>query len=175
MQLNPIGIIHTPFQQATGTPIQPSRAANAEGFVELSQCYVDGLKDLEGFDRLWLVYWFDRACAPKMQVVPYRDTVPHGIFATRVPARPNPIGISCVKLLRVEGHILRLAEVDILDGTPLLDIKPYVPHYDNYAVQRCGWLDHVPDVPVVADSRFEKPRACCATRSDLSGRTGVAP
>jgi tRNA (Thr-GGU) A37 N-methylase len=91
-----------------------------------------------------------------MSVVPYRDTVEHGLFATRVPARPNALGISCVRLLNIEGCILSLAEVDILDGTPLLDIKPYVPQYDNYPVQRCGWLDTVPDKPVVADARFER-------------------
>jgi tRNA (Thr-GGU) A37 N-methylase len=91
-----------------------------------------------------------------MSVVPYRDTVPHGLFATRVPARPNPIGMSCVRLLDIEENILRLGEVDILDDTPLLDIKPYVPQYDNYPVQRCGWLDTVPDRPVVADARFER-------------------
>ncbi len=91
-----------------------------------------------------------------MSVVPYRDTVEHGLFATRAPARPNALGISCVRLLNIEGCILRLAEVDILDGTPLLDIKPYVPQYDNYPVQRCGWLDTVPDKPVVADARFER-------------------
>jgi tRNA (Thr-GGU) A37 N-methylase len=82
--------------------------------------------------------------------------VEHGLFATRVPARPNALGMSCVRLLNIEGCILRLAEVDILDGTPLLDIKPYVPQYDNYPVQHCGWLDTVPDKPVVADARFER-------------------
>ncbi len=79
-----------------------------------------------------------------------------GLFATRAPARPNPIGLSCVRLLGIEGGALRIGEVDILDGTPLLDIKPYVPHYDNYPVARCGWVDAVPDRPVVADGRFER-------------------
>jgi len=114
------------------------------------------LENLDGFDRVWLIYWFHRASAAKMSVIPYRDTVAHGLFATRVPARPNTIGMSCVRLLNIEGNILRLAEVDILDDTPLLDIKPYVPQYDNYPVQRCGWLDTVPDKPVVADDRFER-------------------
>jgi tRNA (Thr-GGU) A37 N-methylase len=91
-----------------------------------------------------------------MSVIPYRDTLQRGLFATRVPARPNPIGMSCVRLLNIESNILRLSEVDILDDTPLLDIKPYVPHYDNYPVQRCGWVDIVPDKPVVADDRFER-------------------
>ena len=156
IRLSEIGRIHSPFQHATGTPIQPCRAGNSPGYVVLQPELADGLEDLSGFDRIWLIYYFHRAAAAKMRVVPYRDTVEHGLFATRVPARPNPIGLSCVRLLSIEGCILRLAEVDILDNTPLLDIKPYVPHYDNYPVQRCGWLDTVPDKPVVADDRFER-------------------
>ena len=155
IRLTEIGRVHSPFKQATGTPIQPYRAGSAPGYVTLRPEFVDGLADLDGFDRVWLIYWFHRASAAKMSVIPYRDTVAHGLFATRVPARPNTIGMSCVRLLNIEGNILRLAEVDILDDTPLLDIKPYVPQYDNYPVQRCGWLDTVPDKPVVADDRFE--------------------
>jgi tRNA-Thr(GGU) m(6)t(6)A37 methyltransferase TsaA len=156
IRLTEIGRVHSPFKQATGTPIQPYRAGSAPGYVILRPEFVDGLEDLDGFDRIWLIYWFHRASATKMSVIPYRDTVAHGLFATRVPARPNTIGMSCVRLLNIEGNILRLAEVDILDDTPLLDIKPYVPQYDNYPVQRCGWLDRVTDQPVVADDRFER-------------------
>ena len=156
MHLRAIGRIHSNYKQATGTPIQPCRAGESPGYVVLHDEFAAGLADLAGFDRVWLVYWFHRAAAPKMSVVPYRDTVKRGLFATRVPARPNPIGMSCVRLLNIEDNILRLAEVDILDGTPLIDIKPYVPQYDNYPVQRCGWLDVVPDKPVVADDRFER-------------------
>ncbi len=155
-RLTAIGHIHSQYKQATGTPIQPCRAGASPGSVELRPEFVDGLKDLAGFDRVWLIYWFDRASAARMSVVPYRDTVERGLFATRVPARPNPVGMSCVRLLSIEGCILRLGEVDILDGTPLIDIKPYVPQYDNYPVQRCGWLDTAPDKPVVADDRFER-------------------
>jgi tRNA (adenine37-N6)-methyltransferase len=155
MELIEIGRIRTPFRQASGTPIQPVRATGVEGFIELAPAFVAGLQDLAGFDRIWLVFWCHRAAPAQLSVVPYRDTIPHGIFATRAPARPNPIGLSCVRLLGIEGARLRIAEVDILDDTPLLDIKPYVPHYDNYAVQRCGWIDSVPDRPVVADARFE--------------------
>ena len=121
--------------------------------------YVDGLKDLGGFDRVWLLYWFDRARETKMHVIPYRDTVERGIFATRPPARPNPIGISCVRLAGVDGNVLHVAEIDVLDCTPLLDVKPYVPQYDNYPVTRCGWVDAAPDGPVVADARFERSAA----------------
>ena len=156
IRLIEIGRIHSPFKQATGTPIQPCRAGISPGYVTLRPEFVDGLEGLAGFDRIWLIYWFHRASAAKMNVIPYRDTVAHGLFATRVPARPNTIGLSCVRLLNIEGNILRLGEVDILDDTPLLDIKPYVPQYDNYPVTRCGWLDTVPDKPVVADDRFER-------------------
>jgi tRNA-Thr(GGU) m(6)t(6)A37 methyltransferase TsaA len=156
MTLTQIGTIHSPFAQATGTPIQPSRAKGAEGYIELNPIWVEGLKDLEGFDRIWLVYWFDRAADVKLTVIPYRDTVAHGLFSTRAPARPNPIGLSNVRLLGIEGTRLRIADVDVLDNTPLLDIKPYVPQYDNYTVERLGWIDRVPDRPVVADDRFEK-------------------
>lgn len=155
-KLVPIGYIHSRFTHATGAPIQPSRAADSLGCAVLQEQFVAGLADVAGFDRIWLIYWFHRAAAPKMRVVPYRDTAEHGLFATRAPARPNPIGMSCVRLLDVGGNILRLAGVDILDNTPLLDIKPYVPQYDNYPVERCGWLDQVPDKPVVADNRFER-------------------
>ncbi len=157
MNLRAIGTVHTPFRQATGTPIQPVRAAGTHGTVEIFAPFVEGLADLAGFDRIWLLYWCDRAREARMRVIPYRDTVERGLFATRAPARPNPIGLSCVRLIRVEGATLHIAEVDVLDGTPLLDIKPYVPHYDDYPVTRCGWIDHVPDVPVVADDRFERP------------------
>lgn len=156
MELVEIGRIHTPFPQATGTPVQPSRAGQVEGWIEMNPAYVEGLKDLAGFDRIWLLFWCHRAAPARLTVVPYRDTQERGLFATRAPARPNPIGLSCVRLLKIEDPILRIGEVDILDGTPLLDIKPYVPQYDNYPVQRCGWVDHVPDRPVVADGRFEK-------------------
>jgi tRNA-Thr(GGU) m(6)t(6)A37 methyltransferase TsaA len=155
LRLTEIGRVHSPFVRATGTPIQPYRAGNASGYVTLRPEFVEGLEGLAGFDRIWLIYWFHRASAARMSVIPYRDTVAHGLFATRVPARPNPVGMSCVRLLNIEGCILRLSEVDILDDTPLLDIKPYVPQYDNYPVQRCGWLDTVPEKPVVADDRFE--------------------
>ena len=156
MNLTPIGTIRSAFPQAAGTPIQPYRARGSVGSVEIFTPFVEGLRDLEGFERIWLVYWFHRASPAQMRVVPYRDTVEHGVFATRVPARPNPIGISSVRLLAVEGNVLRIAEVDVLDGTPLLDIKPNVPQYDTYPISRCGWLDGVPDGPVVADARFER-------------------
>ena len=124
IRLMPIGVIHSPFKQATGTPIQPCRAGNSPGYVVLRPEFTEGLQDLDGFDRVWLIYWFHRASSAKMSVIPYRDTVAHGLFATRVPARPNTIGMSCVRLLNIEGNILRLADIvtGIKDHAVLFDL-----------------------------------------------------
>ena len=155
MNIIPIGIIHTPFASAEGTPIQPSRAEDAEGMVEIFDNYREGLRDLEGFDRVWLIYWFDRVCDARLTVVPFSDDNPHGLFSTRAPCRPNPIGMSSVKLHTVEDLTLRVTGIDMLDGTPLLDIKPYIPDFDVYDVLRCGWLDHA-EIATRADGRFER-------------------
>lgn len=156
MNLLEIGRIHTPHKQAAGTPIQPTRATGIEGAVVVHPEYGEGLKDLDGFDRIWLVFLCDRATPTAMRVVPYRDTVERGLFATRAPARPNPIGLSCVRLGGISGNRLTVFDVDMLDGSPLLDIKPYVPEYDTFEIQRCGWIDHVGDEVRVADSRFQR-------------------
>ncbi|MGA2137663.1 MAG: tRNA (N6-threonylcarbamoyladenosine(37)-N6)-methyltransferase TrmO [Verrucomicrobiia bacterium] len=155
MKLTPIGIIHSPHQQATGTPIQASLAVGVEGTVEVFPEYAPGLRDLDGFERIWLVYWFDRAAPAQLVVTPYLDPTPRGLFATRAPARPNPIGLSPVRLLGITGHCLRVADLDVLDNTPLLDIKPYVPRFDRFDVTRCGWLDSAPAGDGLADDRFE--------------------
>lgn len=155
IRLRPIGVIRTPFSEARGTPIQPSMAKGTEGTVEVFVDYREGLKDLDGFDRVWLIYWCHRASTPRLLVTPYLDDQSHGLFATRAPARPNPIGISAVRLVGIEDNILKVADVDILDGTPLLDIKPYVPQFDSYEAGRCGWLDKLSAKRHVADGRFE--------------------
>jgi tRNA-Thr(GGU) m(6)t(6)A37 methyltransferase TsaA len=161
MKLKPIGIIYSPFQQATGTPIQPRAADGAEGTVEVFSEFAAGLKDLEGFDRIWLVYWFHRARFEKcdLVVMPYLDYTPRGVFATRAPARPNPIGLSAVRLLEVHGNLLRVGDLDILNGTPLLDIKPYFPQFDCFKVARSGWLKGSTLRRARADNRFEKKEA----------------
>jgi tRNA-Thr(GGU) m(6)t(6)A37 methyltransferase TsaA len=156
LRLSPIGVIHTPFREAAGTPIQPRRAKGARGTVEVFEKYREGLKDLEGFERIWLVYWLDRAAEARLRVVPYLDDTERGLFATRAPCRPNPIGISPVRLLRVEGSLLTVSGVDILDGTPLLDIKPYVPEFDCYPASRSGWFAQAARRRRLADSRFER-------------------
>ena len=158
MKLKPIGIIYSPFQQATGTPIQACFARGAEGTVEVLEEFVPGLKDLAGFDRIWLLYWFDRAVIKRsgLLVKPYLDDVRRGVFATRAPARPNPIGFSAVRLRKIRGNTLSICDVDILNGTPLLDIKPYVPQFDSFSVARIGWLKGARAKGIVADDRFEK-------------------
>jgi tRNA (adenine37-N6)-methyltransferase len=161
MKLKPIGVIHSPFRQSTGTPIQSRLSKGAEATVEIFPEFVPGLKDLEGFDRIWLVYWFDRTrFKPSgLEVTPYLDRTPHGVFATRAPARPNPIGISPVRLLKVAGHTLRICDVDILDDTPLLDIKPYISRFDSFRAVRQGWLEKAKGGKDVADNRFEKKKS----------------
>lgn len=153
-----IGTIHTPWKTQEGTPIQPVKGRGEQGTVEVYPEYTPALKDLEGFERIWLLYWFHRAGAAKLAVTPYLDSVPRGLFATRAPARPNAIGLSSVALDAVEGNILHIRDVDMLDGTPLLDIKPHVPEFDHYDIQRCGWLDsiHLKEQSGRADDRFSQ-------------------
>lgn len=150
-----IGVVRSPFVEQTGTPIQPNLADGVEGTVELDVSYASALAGLEGFDRIWVVYVFDRATAFQESVIPYRDDRPHGLFATRAPVRPNPIGLSSLRLLSIDGATLRVADVDILDGTPVLDVKPYVPAFDAFPGLRAGWLDEQRAQARRADQRFE--------------------
>ncbi len=137
---DPIGVLHTPFSNPAGMPIQPPGAAGARGTAQVLAQFEAGLRDLDGFSHLILLYHFHRAPAPRLTVTPFLDDQPRGVFATRAPTRPNPIGLSIVRLLRREGCKLYLENVDMLDGTPLLDIKPYVPAFDAADVERVGWL-----------------------------------
>ncbi len=154
LTLSPIGVVRTPFTTAEGTPIQPAFAQGVEGVVELFDEYAQALADIEGFERLWLVYWLDRAAAFRPRVVPYRDRVERGLFATRAPARPNPLGLSVVRLLEQRDGVLRVSDLDILDGTPLLDIKPYVPAFDAVCASKAGWFDATAEHRTLADGRF---------------------
>jgi tRNA-Thr(GGU) m(6)t(6)A37 methyltransferase TsaA len=143
LDVTPIGIIHTPFTDPAGMPIQPAGAAGIGGTVEVHETYRPGLKDLDGFSHIMLLYLFHRSEGYQLQVVPFMDTEPRGLFATRAPKRPNPIGVSVVRLERIEGTVLHVQDVDMLDGTPLLDIKPYVPEFDRPVHVRTGWLERV--------------------------------
>lgn len=156
--MNAIGVIRTPFQQSAGTPIQSYASRGAQGSVELFAGFEAGLRDLDGFDRIWLLFWLDRAAEARLVVRPYLDVVEHGVFATRAPARPNHIGLSSVRLRGIEGNVLQVADVDMLDGTPLLDIKPYVPAFDHQPAARIGWYEQrlAAGATALADDRFEK-------------------
>lgn len=138
-----IGTIHSEHTIPENTPIQPVYAKGCKGYVELCPEFVGGLKDLEGFSHIYLIYHFHKARAAKLLVKPFLQDVERGVFATRAPCRPNPIGLSVVELIRIEGNILHLDGVDILDGTPLLDIKPYTAKFDLFDVKRSGWQDDV--------------------------------
>jgi tRNA-Thr(GGU) m(6)t(6)A37 methyltransferase TsaA len=156
INLKAMGVVHSPNKQEAGTPIQPRWAEAIEGRVEVFPEYAAGLKDLDGFERIWLICWLDRAAPAPLIVTPYLDTVPRGIFATRAPSRPNSIGLSAVRLLKVEGRILHVAGLDMLDQTPLLDLKPYAPQFDCYAVERIGWLGRCQSGQTQADQRFSR-------------------
>ena len=141
----PIGTIHTPFQGIEKVPIQPAAATGIRGTVEVSTEFAAGLRDLEGFSHVILLYHFHRVTQVRLTVVPFLDDQPRGVFATRAPSRPNPIGLSIVRLLGIEGNVLHVENVDIVDSTPLLDIKPYIPAFDHNEAQRTGWLETVSD------------------------------
>ncbi|MBD3332353.1 tRNA (N6-threonylcarbamoyladenosine(37)-N6)-methyltransferase TrmO [candidate division GN15 bacterium] len=158
MSYRPIGIIHTPFATPKATPIQPKYAEGAKGRVVLDQAYAEGLADVDGFSHITLVYHLHRSEGYKLKVVPYLDTEERGLFATRAPRRPNAIGISVVVLERVEGNVLHIANVDMLDGTPLLDIKPYVEGFVGDTPVHTGWIGRVSHERAEgrADDRFHK-------------------
>lgn len=136
----PIGVVGSPFKDIAGMPIQPTGARGVRGTVDILPEYRTGLQDLAGFSHVILLYHFHRSGPCSLTVVPFLDTIPRGVFATRAPRRPNPIGLSVVRLLGVEEGRLEIMDVDILDGTPLLDIKPFVPSFDSPGDVRTGWL-----------------------------------
>jgi len=139
-KIRPIGFIRSPYTNAEETPIQ-SAFSEGRGEVEVFPKYEAGLKDIDGFSHLILLYYFHQAKGYSLSVKPFLDDTPKGLFATRHPARPNPIGLSVVRLLERRGNVLQIAEVDLLDGTPLLDIKPYIPQFDERKGATAGWLE----------------------------------
>jgi tRNA (adenine37-N6)-methyltransferase len=154
---DPIGIIYTPFNEIAGMPIQTSGAAEVEGKIILKAELTDGLKDLQGFSHLILLYHFHRISGFNLNVIPFMDDKSHGIFATRAPKRPNAIGLSIVELLDVNLETLLIKGVDMLNETPLLDIKPYYPKYDIRNTATSGWLagkDHLDINKIRSDNRF---------------------
>jgi tRNA (adenine37-N6)-methyltransferase len=157
--INPIGVIHTPFHDVENMPIQPIAAEGVKGYIELFPEYVKGLKDLDGFSHITLVFRFHKITGYELEVVPFMDDQPHGIFSCKAPKRPNAIGISTVILTGIEGNIIHIEQVDMLDGTPLIDIKPFYPRYDNRENVVMGWLEKNKNLPLEklrADDRFKE-------------------
>ena len=152
--MTPIGVIRTPFTRLDGMPIQPGGARDVCGRLELDPALAPALVDLDGFSHVYLLYCFHCSRGFETTVTPYLDDTPRGLFSTRAPKRPNPIGLSVVEVMGVSGAVVTVRGVDVLDGTPLLDIKPYAPAFDAPAGEvRCGWLEH-------------QRKAVGATRSD---------
>jgi len=151
LTLTPIGIIHSEHHDPKRTPIQPVCAPGSRGHIEIFPQYAEGLDDVEGFSHLHVIYWLHRMAemakslpaASPLKVVPFLDDVPRGVFATRTPVRPNPLGLSVVRLVERRGAELLVEDLDVLDGTPLLDIKPYVEGFDLRVGTRGGWTEHV--------------------------------
>ena len=152
----PIGTIHSPYTDIAGMPIQPSGARGVRGTIEIRSDLSEGLSDLDGFSHIILLYALHRCTGYSLTVTPFLDPAPHGIFATRSPKRPNAIGLSVVRLMGMDGCVLTIEDVDILDGTPLLDIKPYVPAFDAHPDTRHGWFEHTAGnaETVRSDDRF---------------------
>ena len=139
----PIGIIYSPFNSLEEMPIQPTSDVSGSGIVEIFSEFVDGLKDLEGFSHIYLLYHFHKTRQSNLTVTPFLDKEVRGLFATRAPSRPNPIGLSLVELVRIENNLIYAERVDVLNETPLLDIKPYVPEFEHIHDVRIGWLEQV--------------------------------
>ncbi|MBN2538500.1 MAG: tRNA (N6-threonylcarbamoyladenosine(37)-N6)-methyltransferase TrmO [Deltaproteobacteria bacterium] len=143
--IRPVGIIHTPHTDPSKTPIQPVFARGVKGTVTVKPEYSEGLLDLDGFSHIYLLYYFHKCKEVRLILKPYLEDTERGLFATRAPCRPNPLGISIVRLLSVRDNILRVEDVDILDGTPLIDIKPYSRRFDVRENVRSGWQDAIED------------------------------
>jgi len=141
IEYRPIGIIHSSYKTPEGTPIQPTHAQGPEAKVEVLPEYAEGLTDLAGFSHIYLIYHFHLSKKFSLMVKPFLDTEFHGLFSTRAPSRPNSIGLSIVRLTRIKKNILYVKNIDVLDGTPLLDIKPYVPGFDICKVSKSGWME----------------------------------
>lgn len=162
IEYTPIGIIHSPHTTRQGMPIQPIGAKGVEGKVEVFEDFAPGLKDLDGFSHIILLYYFHRSKGYELETIPFLDTKPHGVFATRAPKRPNPIGLSIVRLIRIDGPILYIENIDVLDNTPLIDIKPYVPDFDAppnaQTGVRTGWLENLDktEIDKKSDDRFSR-------------------
>jgi len=161
IDFRPLGVIHSPHKELSEIPIQPVYCEDFAGTVVLDPRYSDGLKDLDQFSHIYLFYCFHKSEQTRLQLKPYLSDIEHGVFATRAPHRPNKLGMSLVRLLRIEGNVLYVSDLDIVDGTPLLDIKPYIQRFDSRENSRSGWQDDISDENASAlglrDSKTRKP------------------
>ncbi len=156
-ELKFIGIANTPFKTIENMPLQGSGLSDAEGVLEINKEYEEGLVDLEGFSHCYVLFYLHKSGDYKLMVTPFLDKKPHGLFATRVPCRPNQIGLSIVRIRKREGNKLFVSEIDLLDGTPILDIKPYISQFDEIKSERNGWYDMTGNdhKKVKSDDRFK--------------------
>jgi len=152
--IKPIGTIHSPHKSIENMPIQPKGAVGIEGYVLVDEAYANGLQDLDGFTHIYLIYFFHAATRTELLVKPFMDSQTRGVFATRSPLRPNHIGISIVPLKKIERNKLIVSDLDILDNTPLLDIKPYVARFDQVNESKSGWL-------TASDREIQEKRSDC--------------
>jgi tRNA-Thr(GGU) m(6)t(6)A37 methyltransferase TsaA len=157
MTYEPIGTIHTPHLTLEGIPIQSKGGEGSKGTITIDRKFAEGLEDLDGFSHIFLIYHFHQSKSYHLKPVPFLDNKAHGVFSTRAPRRPNPIGISVVRLTGIKDNVLEIQNVDILDGTPLLDIKPYVPEFDIFEVEKIGWIENkIGNIDKVkSDDRFK--------------------
>jgi tRNA (adenine37-N6)-methyltransferase len=157
VKYNPIGTLHSQFKKPQNTPIQSAASKGIKGSIEIAHEYVEGLKGLEGFSHIILIYHCHLSKNYSLTVKPYLDNEnSHGVFSTRAPSRPNPIGITIVRLTKIKDNIIYIQDLDIIDGTPLLDIKPYIPEFDQRKATKIGWLkDNIKKLHTTRDdSRF---------------------
>ncbi len=152
--IKPIGIIKTEFEKKSGIPIQAKVGENFIGKIELKKEFSEGLKDLDSFTHIHLIYLFDRHSDYSLTVKPYMDDNPRGLFATRAPKRPNNLGLSLVEIINVKDNIITFKGVDMLNNTPLIDIKPYYHEFDSRENSKAGWLDKVTNKREISDDRF---------------------
>jgi tRNA (adenine37-N6)-methyltransferase len=138
----PIGVVHSPFLTPEGTPVQSAASKGTEAFIEIFPEFTEGLKDLEGFSHIYVLFHMHLVNKHALMVIPFLDNKPHGVFATRSPGRPNPIGISVVNLIKVKDNCVFLKNIDILDGSPVIDIKPYNPQFDVFETTKNGWFEN---------------------------------
>jgi tRNA-Thr(GGU) m(6)t(6)A37 methyltransferase TsaA len=152
----PIGVVRSPFSALEGMPLQAVAAADVHGTIEIDAAYAGGVGDLDGFSHLHVVTHLHLSRRGALVVQPFLDDTPRGVFATRSPRHPNPIGLTVVRLDRVDGTSLHVTGLDLLDGTPVLDLKPYVPAFDSVPAERIGWFEGKTDQvhEIRADARF---------------------